>query len=61
MSLCEKRYRRAERAASRGNVPECEKWLREARKVGSLRGKPVEVLLMFANRMAMRCGVLAAA
>jgi hypothetical protein len=57
MSLCEKRWKRAERAASRGDVPTCEKWIALARKVGTLPG-PASILLMYANRMAMRCGVI---
>lgn len=61
MTLCEKRLRRAEKAAERGDVPACEKWISKARKAGSLARYPVAVLLMQANKMAMRCGVLAAA
>jgi hypothetical protein len=58
MTLCEKRLRRAERAAERGDVPACEKWIGLARKAGSLARYPVAVLLMRANKMAMRCGVI---
>lgn len=60
MTLCEKRWARAERAASRGDVPACEKWINMARKVGTLPG-PASILLMYANRMALRCGVIRAA
>ena len=58
MSLCEKRWKRAERAADKGNVPLCEKWIAKAREAGGKLPGPASVLLMYANRMALRLQVI---